>query len=176
MVHVKENVKLGFLLSSLLFCLGSLVTSHKSFQMGPRDLPTLQPNVKQFCRFVYKARDRCLDEKKRQDPSCPSIMTQASQCEGAVKLAYRSINTWGCSYQLRDQTLCELERCGGYHGVSVLRTNDAPKVMGANSEEFKEAVEGCANHCNTIRKRLDQCIQDNVHKVLKKQGIRVKED
>jgi hypothetical protein len=175
-IMLREKVKIGVLLVAVLVCLGSLVTSHKSFQMGPRDLPTLQPQVMQHCKSIHKARDACLDHlKPKQQQECPTAIHQASQCEAAVIKAYRIINMGGCPHQLQDVTLCELERCGGYHGISVLRASSIRKRGDNNNMPLIDGVEGCMHHCDAVRKRLDVCVTENVKKTLQKYGIKVQE-
>jgi hypothetical protein len=178
---LQEKFKVALLLSALLVCLGSVLTSHKSFQMGTRDLPTLQPQVMQYCKSIHKARDSCLDQhlkssQQHQQQKCPTIIHQASQCEGAVLKAYQIINMGGCPHQLQDMTLCELERCGGYHGIGVLRTSNSRKRGDHNNNgPIMDAVEGCMHHCDAVRKQLNVCVTKNVKKTLQRYGIQVQE-
>lgn len=156
----KEKLKLGLLATCLLVSLISLFTSHKTFQMGPRDLPQLQPQVQRFCSLIQKAKSKCLDRQKsgsRPVDYCQDIIHHASQCPYVVQQAYRYINMGGCPYELRDVTLCELERCGGYHG--------------SGHDPFSQ--EGCVQHCDHIRKQLEACVRKSVEYYLQKYGLPV---
>jgi hypothetical protein len=153
-----EKAKLGVLCFFLSVCLVSVLNSYKTFQMGPRDLPVLQPQVKRFCKGVHKALNKCLDrhdKEKHPTDYCEDVSRQSSQCGTAVKEAYRFINMAGCPHQLRDVTLCELERCGGYHG--------------SNHDPFSQ--EGCITHCDQVRKTLETCINEGVNIYFEKYGI-----
>ena len=165
-----EKVKLALLIGSYVVCVGSLFTSHKSFQMGPRDLPILKPQVNRFCTSVFKARNKCR-KNANATPECSKINQQSTQCESAVKHAYKKINGGGCPFQLRDVTLCELERCGGYHGVSVLESQNDSN----NRNAVWDSVEGCMHHCDAVRKQLDKCVVDKVERQLKKYGIQIQQ-
>lgn len=81
----------------------------------------------------------------------------------------------GCPHQLQDVTLCELERCGGYHGISVLRTGNNRKRGDYNNGPPMDAAEGCMHHCDAVRKQLNVCVMENVKKRLQKYGIKVEE-
>ena len=166
---LKDQIKILMLLMSYLLCLASIFTSHKSFQMGPREMPILKPQVARFCSTIFKERNKCRKNPNSQ-ADCPKIQQQASHCESGVKKAYQTINAGGCPYQLRDVTLCELERCGGYHGVSVLEAQN-----GNNRHAGMDAVEGCMHHCDAARKKLDKCVLDKVEEKLKKHGIKMQQ-
>jgi hypothetical protein len=167
----QEKLKLAVLLGSYIFCVLTLFTSHKSFQMGPRDLPILKPQPQRFCSSVFRSQTRCQKDPQSSD-QCPKINHQASQCEAAVRQAYRKINAGGCPYELREVTLCELERCGGYHGISVLESQNSNN---RNKNGMMDAVEGCMHHCDAARKQLDKCVLDIVEKKLQKYGIKIQQ-
>ena len=157
----REKAKLGLLASLLVLALGSLLTSHKSFQMGPRDLPQLAPQVPRFCASIQKAKDKCIKNQSNSNSNnnnCKDLIQQASQtCPMAVKEAYRHVNMGGCPYELRDVTLCELERCGGYHF--------------SNNAHDPFSQEGCVLHCDPVRKSLENCIRNIVNNYFRKYSL-----
>ena len=172
---MREQAKLALLVGSLLICLGSLLTSQKSFQMGSRDLPLLQPQVQKFCKSIFRARNKCLPRQPSNaavatttttiTATCQDVLQQASHCETAVQQAYRSINMGGCPHELRDVTLCELERCGGYHGVSVIHNHLPNRNM--------DATGGCVEHCDAVKKTLETCVTQHVQQHLRQYGIQM---
>ena len=183
---VREKDKLGLLLGSLLICALSLLTSQKSFDMGTRDLPLLQPQIHKFCKASFKARNKCQtsnhsnnNNNPQQQPAsssnaaCRDSQQQASQCEKAVQKAYRSINMGGCPHELRDVTLCELERCGGYHGVSVIHNHlhGMDQTTPTNGRTSRATAGGCVEHCQVARTTLETCVTQHVQKQLRHYGI-----
>ena len=181
---VREKAKLGLLLGSLLICGLSLLTSQKSFEMGTRDLPLLQPQVHKFCKSSFKARNKCQtpiknnnapqqEQSQSSNAECREIQQQASQCEKAVQKAYRSINMGGCPHELRDVTLCELERCGGYHGVSVIHNHlhGMDQTTQNNGRTSGATAGGCVEHCRVVHDTLETCVTQHVQKQLQQYGI-----
>lgn len=172
----REKAKLALLAGLFLVCLGSIATSQKSFQMGTRDLPLLQPQVRKFCEAIFKARKTNNCRKGQQSDvvagtdtttssnNCQEILQQASSCETAVTQAYRTINMGGCPHEMRDVTLCELERCGGYHGISVVH-NHLP------TSRAMDATMGCVHHCDAFKKTLETCVTKHVQHELKQYGL-----
>ena len=194
-MSLREKAKLGLLLGSFLICGLSLLTSQKSFEMGTRDLPVLQPQVTKFCHTYVQARNRqchrgaagSSQQLLRPDDattsmissSCRVIEQHVSQCEKAVQKAYRSINMGGCPHELRDVTLCELERCGGYHGVSVIYNHLQQGGLDSSSSSYQVSssgtrnrnIEGCVEHCQAAQKTLERCVTKHVQEQLQHYGV-----
>jgi len=166
---LRETFKIALLAGCLLLCFGSVFTSQKSFAMGSRELPRLQPQIHKFCSKFLKALNKCQQQQQQQQQhlstnpssSCSDVtFQQVTQCETAVQQAYRHINMGGCPHELRDVALCELERCGGYHGASVIH-NHLP------TSRRQDATMGCVTHCDRPKEILEMCVTKHVQDKMK---------
>ena len=144
-----DHLKLGLLLFCFLACLSSLWTS-PSFELGTIRVPTLAPNLKQWCKNQTIGLREC--HKKEGDSSrdpnhCKDATVTLQTCENVIRKAYRYINLGGCLVDNQMLARCRSEWCEE-HGQQKHHQLD------------------CEKECALAKRNLDQCIERVVTKYL----------
>lgn len=140
-----QKGKIALLLILLLCCFSTFFTSNSS-ELGTGDLPQLRP-ARDFCSMFRSRWASCSNGKDQS--VCQNFLKELRTCEYSVQQAFRRINMGGCPKVMLANALCQAEWCLG---------------QGASSEL-------CHKECSGTIKALNDCINENVNKFKRRNGV-----
>jgi len=161
----------GIILLGYIICLLTVWTS-PSLWLGSASVPTLSPNLSQWCHKAKSLAKECdqkaktmtteagvTTEKESSSSStsssssiCQSHHEVSRQCENVVQKAYRKINLGGCTWEIKSSYACEEEWC---HSISSPSSSSS----------------SCQTECQGVRDSLNTCIQKVVTNYFQSYGF-----